>query len=357
MLHALPKQHSSRLLSENGHHEDSFVVALPQNTDDLPAAGKPACAPDYALVQSLDIIAPLGNDPRLFGQAAACNAVSDIYAMGGQAYTAMNILSFSSCDTPLDVVKEILQGAMDKITEAGAVSCGGHTLESKELRFGLSVTGIVNKAHFSQNKNLCDGDMLVLTKPLGTGVLSTGIRGKWDSCEKAEQELFRHAARLNKRGAELIQEFRLKAATDITGFGLIGHCLETAKASQKHIELWQNKIPFMDFVLEYAQNGLIPKRCYDNRNFAQKYIRVQSADPLPALLCHDPQTSGGLLLAVPEKHVQTICMRLTDSGDGAFVVGQVTGAARLPDSAQKEAFFSENGASSEHNPLYITLTE
>lgn len=341
-------------------------MALPQSMNDLPAhetacaseekklAEKPGYAPDYALVQSLDIIAPLGNDPRLFGQAAACNALSDIYAMGGQPYTAMNILSFSSCDTPLEAVQEILQGALDKIEEAGAVSCGGHTLESKELRFGLSVTGLVDKGHFSQNKNLCDGDILILTKPLGTGVLSTGIRGKWDGCEKAEQILFRHAARLNKTGAELIQRFKIKCATDITGFGLIGHCLETAKASQKHIELWQDKIPFMDYALEYARNGLIPKRCYDNRQFAQKYVRVQSADPLPALLCHDPQTSGGLLLAVPEKHVRTICTHLTDSGDGAFIVGRVTGSAAenapCPQSARAPK-------SAEPAPIYLTLTE
>lgn len=310
MLAALPKQQSSLLLSEHGHNEDSFVVAMPPS-------GK-------ALVQSIDIIAPIGNNPRLFGQCAACNALSDIYAMGGQAYTAMNVLSFSSCDTPAEAVQEILLGALDKITEAGAVSCGGHTLESKELRFGLSVTGIVDKNHFAQNKNLREGDVLVLTKPLGTGVLATGIRGKWDGCEEAEAELFSHAVRLNAHAAGIIQKFRLEAATDITGFGLIGHCLEMAKASRTAIELYSRCIPFMRFAEEYAKNGLIPKRCYDNRRFAAPHVYIENGVPeLAAALCHDPQTSGGLLLAVPENKLEAVCAALEDGGDRAYRIGRV----------------------------------
>lgn len=280
---------------------------------------------DIALVQSIDIIAPLGNNPRLFGQSAACNALSDIYAMGGQAYTAMNILSFSACDTPLEVVQEILQGAADKIEEAGAVPCGGHTLESKELRFGLSVTGFVPKNHFSQNKNLRAGDVLILTKPLGTGVLSTGIRGKWDNAEKAEDELFSHTTRLNMHVAEIIQEFQIEASTDITGFGLIGHSLEMAKASQKNIVLEHAKIPFMDYVPEYAKNGLIPKRCYDNKRFAAPFVHIAENVPeLTATLCHDPQTSGGILLAVPPQKAGKVRQALLDAGDKAYQIGAVT---------------------------------
>lgn len=278
-----------------------------------------------ALVQSLDIIAPLGNNPRLYGQSAACNALSDIYAMGGQAYTAMNILSFSSCDTPLEVVQEILQGAYEKIEEAGALSCGGHTLESKELRFGLSVTGLVPKKHFSQNKNLCAGDRLILTKPLGTGVLSTGIRGKWEYAEKAEEELFSYTTRLNRHVARIIQEFHIEASTDITGFGLIGHSLEMAKASKKTIVLEQEKIPFMEYVLDYAQNGLIPKRCYDNKRFAAPFMQTAENVPeLIATLCHDPQTSGGILLAVPPHDVDKVTKALLDAGEKAYLIGSVT---------------------------------
>lgn len=279
---------------------------------------------DLALVQSIDIIAPLGNNPRLYGQSAACNALSDIYAMGGYAYTAMNILSFSSCDTPLEVVQEILQGALDKIEEAGAYACGGHTLESKELRFGLSVTGFVPKNHFSQNKNLHAGDVLLLTKPLGTGVLSTGIRGKWDNAEYAEKELFSYTTRLNAEVSKIIQEFQIEASTDITGFGLIGHSLEMAKASQKNIILEHTKIPFMDYVLDYAQNGLIPKRCYDNKQFAAPF--VQTAENVPELLvtlCHDPQTSGGILLAVPPHKADKVTAALASAGDKAFQIGTV----------------------------------
>lgn len=278
-----------------------------------------------ALVQSLDIIAPLGNNPRLYGQSAACNALSDIYAMGGQAYTAMNILSFSSCDTPLEVVQEILQGAYEKIEEAGALSCGGHTLESKELRFGLSVTGLVPQKHFSQNKNLCAGDRLILTKPLGTGVLSTGIRGKWEYAEKAEEELFSYTTRLNRHVSKIIQEFHIEASTDITGFGLIGHSLEMAKASQKTIVLEHEKIPFMEYVLDYAQNGLIPKRCYDNKRFAAPFMQTAENVPeLVATLCHDPQTSGGILLAVPPHNVDKVTRALLDVGEKAYLIGSVT---------------------------------
>lgn len=317
---SLPRQQSPLVLSDPSHNEDAFVVSLPVAEDK-----DKKLADNLALVQSIDIIAPLGNNPRLYGQSAACNALSDIYAMGGYAYTAMNILSFSSCDTPLEVVQEILQGALDKIEEAGAFSCGGHTLESKELRFGLSVTGFVPKNHFSQNKNLHAGDVLILTKPLGTGVLSTGIRGKWDNAEQAEKVLFSHTTRLNAQTAKIIQEFQLEASTDITGFGLIGHSLEMAKASQKNIILEYTKIPFMDYVLEYAQNGLIPKRCYDNKRFAAPFVQIgENVPELAATLCHDPQTSGGILLAVPEEKADKVIKALMDAGDGAFPVGTVT---------------------------------
>ena len=276
------------------------------------------------MVQSLDIIAPLGNNPRLFGQTAAANALSDIYAMGGQAYTAMNILSFSSCEIPSEVIQEILLGALDKIQEANAISCGGHTLESQELRFGLSVTGIVNKNHFAQNKCLEQGDILLLTKALGTGILTTGIRGKWDNWEKAEQELFSNTTKLNKLGAEIIQEFQIKASTDITGFGLLGHLLEMAKASQKSIQLNFSALPFMKYVQDYAQNGLIPKRCYDNYHFTKHAVFYNTnLSSLETLLCNDPQTSGGLVLACKEKNVSAIQKRLVDNGHAAFCIGTV----------------------------------
>lgn len=248
--------------------------------------------------------------------------------MGGQAYTAMNILSFSSCDTPSEVIQEILQGALDKITEANAISCGGHTLESKELRFGLSVTGIVDKNHFAQNKCLEIDDILLLTKPLGTGILTTGIRGKWENWEKAEQELFNYATKLNILGAKLIQEFHIKAATDITGFGLLGHLLEMAKASQKSIHINFASLPFMQFTKEYAQNGLIPKRCYDNFNFTKHTVLYgENLSSLDTLLCNDPQTSGGLILACKEKDIPIIQKRLQENGELACVIGSVKALA------------------------------
>jgi len=299
-----------RVLSAVGHHEDAFILAPP------PAG--------MALVQSLDIVSPIGNNPRLFGQCAAANALSDIYAMGGEAYSTMNILSFPAGDIPIEVVQEILLGATEKIIEANAVSAGGHTLEDSALKFGLSVTGIVNPAHFSRNSALEVGDALILTKPIGTGVLSSGIKAKWDDFEKAETELYACATHLNKNAATLIQAMKLFAATDITGFGLGGHALEMAQASQKSVRLFSSEIPLLAYVRDYAENGLIPTGSYANYEYAQKHVDVKAhVDELLVKLVFDAQTSGGLLLAVPQHKVAEAKQRLSDLGEQAYLVGEV----------------------------------
>ena len=299
-----------RVLSAMGHHEDAFILAPP-----------PA---NMALVQSVDILSPIGNDPRLFGQCVAANAFSDIYAMGGEAYSAMNIISFSACDIPLEVVQEILLGAAEKIEEAGAVSAGGHTLEDSELKFGLSVTGIVNPDHFSRNSALEEGDMLLLTKPIGTGILSTGIKAQWDDFALAEKALYDCVTHLNKKASSIIQSMKICAATDITGFGLGGHALEMAQASQKNIRLFASDIPLLAYVKSYAENGLIPQGSYANYEYAQKYVHVNDQiDALMLNLIFDAQTSGGLLLAVPKHKVSEAQKRLKDLGEQVYIVGEV----------------------------------
>lgn len=306
------------MLNSLGHHEDAFVLAPPPQ--------------GMGLVQSVDIISPLGNDPYLYGKTAAANALSDIYAMGGDAYSAMNILSFPSCDIPIEVVQEILRGAAHSLEEADAVNAGGHTLEDAELRFGLSVTGIVDVNHFSRNSGLETGHMLILTKPLGVGVLSTGIKANWENSTEAEQEMYTYTTKLNKNAARVIRDMKLRAATDVTGFGLGGHALEMAFASQKTIILYAQSIPLMKYAREYAENGLIPETSYVNMRFSEPYFEVKprtnvderNTDDSIIPLIFDPQSSGGLLMAVPKNRVKEAQIRLEESGEDAFIIGEVS---------------------------------
>lgn len=298
----------------------------------------------------MDILSPIGNCPRLFGQCAAANALSDIYAMGGTAYSAMNIIAFAACDFPLFVVQDILRGAADKIAEAGAVLAGGHTLEDPNLKFGLSVTGIVDKNHFARNSALEVSDQLILTKPLGTGILSTGIKAKWEDYEEAEKTMYRWTTHLNKNASSLISSMKLLAATDITGFGLGGHALEMAEASQKTIRIFTKDVPLMDFAMEYAQSGLIPQGSYTNFAFAKNRVKLAPLNSLGSDSAHrnsksnkdelsveeqsdafdllvrflfDPQTSGGLLLAVPKEKAHEAQKRLHELGELAIIIGEV----------------------------------
>ncbi len=301
---------NEKILTDYFSNEDAFVLAPPK-------AG-------MALVQSVDILAPIGNNPRLFGQCAAANAFSDIYAMGGEAYSAMNILSFAACDFPIEVIQEILLGALDKIIEANAVLAGGHTMEDANLKFGLSVTGIVNPNHFSRNCGLKVGDQLLLTKKIGTGILSTAIKAKWDNYEQAEENLYKSVTKLNKNASTIIQKFKLEAATDITGFGLGGHAYEMAKASDKSIIFYSENIPFFENTIEYAKNGLIPSASYANFNYVQQFLTINSqVDNLIAKLIFDSQTSGGLLLAVPHAKFNDAKQALADLGEEFYHVGEV----------------------------------
>ena len=188
-----------------------------------------------ALVQTVDILGPIGNNARLFGQTAAANALSDVYAMGGWPWSVMNIAAFPSpsaeSDTPLSVLADILSGAMEKVGEAGAVLAGGHTLDDEWIKFGLSVTGVIDPAHVARNDGLVPGDALILTKPLGTGVLATAVKAKWPGSDEAERDMYRWTTRLNANASSLIRDMGLRAATDVTGFGVGGHVLEMAKGS------------------------------------------------------------------------------------------------------------------------------
>ena len=202
--------HDERLLTGVGDNEDAAIIRFPE--------GK-------ALVQTLDFLTPIVNNPHWFGQIAAANSLSDVYAMGGEPYTVMNIVCFPIQTMGKEVLRQILAGGLEKIRESGAVMAGGHSVKDNEIKYGLSVTGIVDPASFASNRGLRPGDQLLLTKPIGTGVLATALKAGFGDTAKIEELIFRWAARLNRAGAGVIRALGLKGATDVTGFGLGGHVL------------------------------------------------------------------------------------------------------------------------------------
>lgn len=277
-----------------------------------------------ALVQTVDFFTPIVDDPFLFGQIAAANSLSDVYAMGGQPYTAMNIVCFPDRLMDHGILKEILRGGLDKIEEAGAMLVGGHTVQDQELKYGLSVTGMVDPRHFSTNAGLRPGDNLILTKPLGSGVLATAIKAQWEGRDTFEREIGRWGARLNRVPGEAIQEFKLLGATDITGFGLGGHLLEMARASSCDVRLWPAAVPFMSGAHSLAAQGLVPAGSFANKGFCRQQVHISgNLDPVVFDLLFDAQTSGGMVLAAPAKKIQALQAWLQDRGELAEIIGEV----------------------------------
>lgn len=311
VLHVLPTDPLAvgRLLTRSDRHEDAAIVRVP--------AGK-------ALVQTVDFFTPVVNDPYKFGQIAAANALSDVYAMGGEPWCAMNIVCFPAKTLDTEILSAILRGGADKLLEAGAVLAGGHSVEDKEVKYGLAVTGLVAPDAFAGNGNLVPGDRIIATKALGTGILATAIKAQWDGCESMEEILYQSAARLNSVPGAVIRNLGLKAATDITGFGLGGHLLEMLEASNCAAVIHAGSINLLPQALELASMGLIPAGSYANRTYrAGCYSVAEGVDPLLPDLIFDAQTSGGMLLAVsPDKIADALAM-LRDGGEIAAVIGEV----------------------------------
>lgn len=298
-----------RFLVGTGDNEDAAVLRFPE--------GK-------ALVQTVDFLTPIVNDPYKFGRIAAANALSDVFAMGGEPWSAMNIVCFPVKSMSKDVLTETLRGGYDAILEAGAVLAGGHSVEDDEFKYGLSVSGTIDPDHMATNKGLRVGDQLLLTKPIGTGVLATAVKGRWENSAELEELLYTWAARLNKAGAEAIREFRLLGATDITGFGLGGHVLEMARASKVAVELWPAKAPFLDGAEELASMGLIPAGSFANKSFCNSVVNVGAGlNAIQVDLMFDAQTSGGLVLSVPKDRFDDVSAFLLERGDLAAHVGEV----------------------------------
>ncbi len=301
--------------------KDPKVLVGLQTSDD---AGVYQLTDELALVQTVDFFTPIVDDPFTFGQIAAANALSDVYAMGGKPLTAMNLVAFPIKAMPPSVLREILLGGLSKINEAGVALVGGHTVEDSEIKYGLSVTGVVHPRKMLTNAGAVAGDDLVLTKPLGTGVISTALKGGMAS-ETAVREMVAQMASLNRKAAERMLSFDSHACTDITGFGFIGHALEMAVASRVGLEIDSKSIPLLTGAEEYAKLGLIPGGAYSNRDYFSCKVEFRSAlSPLLLDLLYDPQTSGGLLISLPPLQAAALVevLRQEDAIE-ARIVGRV----------------------------------
>ncbi len=279
---------------------------------------------DIALVSTADVITPPVNDPFTFGQISAANSISDVYAMGGRPVSCLNLVFFPPEKLEPEVLHQIVAGAMSKITEAGAVLAGGHSVEDDEPKFGLSVTGVVHPEKYWANKGAKPGDVLVLTKPIGSGVLFNANLKNWVS-DEAMTNCIQVITELNKIAMETATKYEIHAATDVTGFGLAGHGYEMAKASQVCLNMAIDSIPIMPEALEMYRKGMTTGVNDYNRQLVEKNIRI-TAD-LPAWhkeIIYDPQTSGGLLLALPESQGEALRKDLVDAGvKDTRLIGQV----------------------------------
>ncbi len=267
---------------------------------------------DKAIILTLDFFTPVVDDPYTFGKIAAANSLSDIYAMGGEPTVAMNIVCFPECEDMM-ILREILRGGSDKVSESGAILVGGHTVDDKEPKYGLSVTGEVHPDKVKANSDVKIGDVLILTKPIGTGIINTAIKGEIATEEDYEEAVL-VMEYLNKYPAEAMKKVDVNGVTDVTGFGLLGHVLEMAKGSKCTIEIYGNDVPMLRRAREYANMGIIPAGMYKNVDYISGDVKVEDGITQEILdVLYDPQTSGGLLISVPEEKAQELIAELKAS--------------------------------------------
>jgi len=315
VLKELPQSDHPSLLVGYAHADDAGVFKISET---------------QALVQTVDFFPPIVDDPYHFGQIAAANALSDVYAMGGAPLTALNIVAFPSSDRDASLLADVLRGGQEKIEEAGAAVVGGHSIKDKEMKYGLAVTGLVDPRKVITNAGAQPGDILFLTKSLGTGLITTGIKRGIVSGE-LEEIVTEQMARLNRSAAEAMRQVEVHAATDVTGFGLLGHVWEMAEASSVSIELCATELPLLPDVLSLAEAGMIPGGANANRSYLTNRVNV-SADVTKSLehVLYDPQTSGGLLIAVHEKDADTLSQKLADRKLISRPIGRVAAQGNIP---------------------------
>lgn len=304
----LPKTNDKDLLVGLGSSDDAAVYRM---NDDI------------AIIQTLDFLTPVVDDPYIFGQIAAANSLSDIYAMGGRPKLAMNIVCFPDCLEP-QVLNRILEGGYDKVTEAGALLVGGHSVSDDEPKYGLSVIGFVHPNKVITNSDAKPGDVLILTKPLGLGIINTAIKGSIVD-DTSYKEAIKIMTTLNKFAIEAIDKVgNINSMTDVTGFGLLGHAFEMAEGSQVSIILRSNEIPIITKAIDYASMGLIPGGAYSNKKYIGDNV-VFNGDVSKAIkdILFDPQTSGGLLISVPRESAADLMEALKANPTEYAIIGEV----------------------------------
>lgn len=275
-----------------------------------------------ALIQTLDFFTPMIDDPYIFGQIAASNSLSDVYAMGGTPIVAMNIVCFPSCHD-MNVLAEILKGGFDKVKESGALLVGGHTVDDKEPKYGLSVSGTVHPDNVLSNATAKIGDKLILTKPIGVGILNTAMKEGLveDKISKYVVDVMVH---LNKYAAMSFNNIKVNSATDVTGFGLLGHALEMAKASNVSIEINSDEVPIIEGAIEMASMGIIPAGMYRNKEYIGKDVEIKNIKTEIEDILYDPQTSGGLLVSVSSDLAEELIKDMKKNGSiEAKIIGTV----------------------------------
>lgn len=277
---------------------------------------------DLAMIQTVDFFTPVVDDPYLFGQIAAANALSDVYAMGGEPKVALNLAAFPDC-LDIEILGEILKGGADKVIEAGAVLAGGHTISDNEPKYGLCVSGFVDPKLMWKNYGAEAGDVLILTKPLGTGILSTAIKGELASEDEIEAAV-KNMTYLNRYARDVAAGFSIHSCTDITGFGIAGHAMEMAKGSEKTLILDTGSLPVLKGVQAYTEMGLIPAGAYRNREYLEEDVESRISGTWQEDLIYDPQTSGGLLIAVSEEEAPELLKRLNTLELPSAMIGKVT---------------------------------
>ena len=300
--------------------DPNLIVGL-ERADD---AGVYRITDDIAIIQTVDFFTPIVDDPYWFGQIAVANALSDVYAMGGVPKTAMNVVTFPLKEMDISVLRQVLQGGLDKMKEADVVLVGGHSVEDKELKYGLSVTGFIHPNRVLTKKAMEPGDQLILTKSLGTGIINTAIKGGIVSNETIES-ITRLMATLNRDAAEVMGHYPVHACTDITGFGLLGHLCEMVVDTDVGIKLQASLVPYFPEAMEYARMGLVPAGTYKNREFREAFVDfAPSVDRFMQDILFDAQTSGGLLISVAREGANELLSELKRRGiASATVIGEV----------------------------------
>lgn len=308
MLEGFKSHSDSRLIVGYDKSDDASVFVIDENT---------------ALIQTTDFFPPIVDNPYLYGKIAATNALSDVYAMGGEPKLALNIMCAAEGMSD-DTIREILRGGYDAAYDAGAIITGGHTIKGAEPIYGLAVSGFVHPEKVLTNSNARPGDVLILTKPLGVGIITTGAKADMTK-DTLMERIYTQMATLNKAARDVMVQYNVHSCTDVTGFGLLGHSYEMAQGSSCSVHIQVDKVPYHPEALELAAMGLIPAGAYRNREYAEKGVAASKSIPLALQdILYDPQTSGGLLFSLPQEEADRCLEHMRKTVPAAAIVGYIS---------------------------------